>query len=276
MKFFNTVSVSFSIRLIILILLAVFSISCESIINSLSFFPDTGYTVKAEKLPAYIQPVFLNTKDGIQLESLYFRHDAGKRKIIIYFHGNAGNLYHRISEASVIYNMGHDVIISGYRGYGRSGGKPSEKGIYIDGRTVLEYVMGALHYKPEMIYIYGRSIGTTVAVDISQNIPLGGIILITPLTSASDFIKEKYPDFLAGTGSGRFLSINKITNLKSPILVIHGTDDEIIPYELGVKLYNAYPGRKKFVTIAGGGHNNLEFANPDLYWSSVKSFLEKK
>jgi len=261
--------------IIIFLLLLLFS-ACESLVNSLSFFPDTDHTVNSEKLPHYIKPVMLNTKDGIRLESLYFHHNTASGKIVIYFHGNAGNLYHRIREASVIYNMGYDIIISGYRGYGKSTGEPSEAGVYIDGRTVLDYVTGTLNYAPEKVYIYGRSIGTTVAVEISQNIKLGGVILVTPLTSAEDFIKEKYPDIFACAGKNLFRSVDKIGNLKSPVLVIHGTDDEVIPYTLGVRLYETYPGRKRFVSITGGGHNDLEFADPKLYWDSVKSFLEGK
>ena len=196
--------------------------------------------------------------------------------MVIYFHGNAGNLYHRIDEASEIYNMGHNVIISGYRGYGRSTGEPTEDGVYIDGRTVLEYVSGTLNYKQENIYIYGRSIGTAAAVEISQNITMGGVILITPLSSAADFISEKYTAILAGAGGNHFNSIGKIRNLKSPILIIHGTDDEVVPFNHGVKLYEAYQGKKQFVSIPGGGHNDLEFINPELYWNSVKSFIGGK
>lgn len=264
-----------NIRFILIMLSLLTLTACESLINSLSFFPDTNYTVSSEKLPVYIKPLMLVTKDGIKLEALYLHHEKGNRKIVIYFHGNAGNLYHRIDEASVIYNMGHNVIISGYRGYGMSSGEPTEDGIYIDGRTVLEYVSGTLHYKPENIYIYGRSIGTTVAVDISQNIPLGGVILITPLSSAADFIRDKYTGILAVAGKNHYNSIGKIRNLKSPVLVIHGTEDEIIPFNHGEKLYEAYQGKKFFVSIPGGGHNDLEFIDPELYWNPVNSFIEK-
>jgi len=263
------------IRNLILIIIILQLSACESLVNSLSFFPDTDYTVGIEKLPEYISPVMLTSDDGVRLEALYFHHEKRSRKIVVYFHGNAGNLYHRIKEGTAIYNMGYDLVISGYRGYGRSTGEPSEEGIYTDGRTVLNYVTGALNYTPEKIYIYGRSLGTTVAVEISQNIKFGGVILVTPFTSAADFIKTKYSNAFSGIGKKHFQSIEKIANLKSPILVIHGTADEIVPYELGVRLYDAYPGKKQFISIPGGGHNNLEFVDPGLYWSSVKSFLDR-
>jgi hypothetical protein len=231
--------------------------------------------VSSKNLPPHIKQLILTTDDGIGLETLYFHHEIRSVKIVIYFHGNAGNLYHRIREGSVIYNMGYDLIISGYRGYGKSSGKPTESGIYRDGRTVLNYAAVTLAYNPEKIYIYGRSIGTTVAVDISQNIKLGGVMLITPLSSGEDFVKEKYPRILSSISKNRFNSISKINNLKSPLLVIHGTEDEVIPYTLGVKLYDAYSGRKKFVTIPAGGHNDLEYTAPELYWDSVKGFLDR-
>jgi fermentation-respiration switch protein FrsA (DUF1100 family) len=101
------------------------------------------------------------------------------------------------------------------------------------------------------------------------------VILITPLTSSGDFAKEKFNRLLSCFGSGYFQSIKKINNLKSPLLVIHGTKDEVVPYTLGVKLYDAYSGLKEFISITGGGHNNLEFIAPDIYWSSVKVFLDR-
>ena len=247
--------------------------SCESLFNSVSFYPDRDFTVS--RLPGYVKHLELLTDDGIKLEALYFSHDAVSDKIVVYFHGNAGNLYNRIKEANVIFDMGCNVIISGYRGYGGSTGKPSEEGIYSDGKAVLNYVTSVLGYKPGKIYVYGRSLGTVVAVEISQNIDYGGVILVTPLTSAGDSLELRYPSVPSFIAGKRFHSIGKINNLRSPVLVIHGTSDEIIPYSLGVKLYDAYNGTKRFISIPGGGHNNLENVNPDLYWGSVKTFIEK-
>ena len=264
-----------NIKLLILSLLIIHLTACETLVNSFSFFPDSDFILSSDNLPAHITPLILDTEDGIKLESLLFTHNKRSKKFVIYFHGNAGNIYDRIEEASEIYNMGYDLIISGYRGYGRSSGAPSEKGIYIDGRAVLNYVVNTLNYKSENIYIYGRSLGTTVAVEVSQNIGLGGVILITPFTSSYDFAKEKFGTLLSCFGKGYFQSIKKINNLKSPLLVIHGTKDEVVPYILGVKLYDAYLGSKEFISITNGGHNNLEFVHPGIYWNGVKGFLSK-
>lgn len=252
----------------------VFLSGCDSAINSLAFFPDTEHLVNSDGLPEHVSEKLLVTPDGIKLQVLHFRHEKGSGKIVIYFHGNAGNLYGRMREGERIFGMGHDVVISGYRGYGRSTGEPTEEGVYIDGRTVCEYVGTTLGYPPERIFIYGRSIGTAVAVDVSMDKGYGGVILVTPLTSAKDFIKAKYPDLFAGIGSGHFESMKKISRLKAPLLVIHGTNDEIIPYNLGVKLFNAYAGEKALVTIGGGMHNNLEITNPELFWGAFERFLQ--
>jgi len=261
------------IQLSILLVFIIQLSACETLINSFSFFPNNEYLLNPDDLPPYVKPLTLNTEDGIKLESLLFTHKKRSDKFVIYFHGNGGNIYHRIKEATVIYNMGYDLIISGYRGYGKSSGEPSEKGIYIDAGTVLKYVINALNYKPEKIYIYGRSLGTAVAVEVTQNIAFGGVILITPFTSSDDFVKEKYTSLFSFFWNGYFLSIDKINNLKSPLLVIHGTKDEVVPYTLGVKFYDTYSGVKKFITITDGGHNNLEFTAPDIFWDSVKEFL---
>ncbi len=254
-------------------ILLFFITGCYGFVNSLSFFPDTTNLPGSDRFPAYISEKYLVTPDRIKLQILHFHHEKGGEKIVIYFHGNAGNLYSRISEGERIFRMGHDVIISGYRGYGRSTGKPTEEGVYIDGMTVCDYVSGVLGYPVGRIFIYGRSIGTTVAVNSSMDKDYGGVILVTPFTSAEDFIKEKYPDVFSGIGSGHFESDKKINRLKAPLLVIHGTADEIIPYKLGVKLYNLYIGRKDLLTINGGMHNNLEITDPECFWGGFEKFI---
>ena len=246
---------------------------CNGLVNSLSFFPDRNYLVKSENLPESVEEKIIPTPDGVKLQILYFRHDQGSGKVVIYFHGNAGNLYGRIDEGTRIFSMGHDVVISGYRGYGRSTGEPTEEGVYIDGRTVCDYAVDTLGYPLNKIFIYGRSIGTTVAVNVSMGMEYGGVILVTPLTSAEDFIKEKYPDVFSGIGYGHFESEKKINRLKIPLLVIHGTSDEIIPYKLGVKLYNAYKGEKELITIKDGMHNDLELTDPDVFWGAFERFI---
>ena len=249
--------------------------SCDTVINSLSFFPDRENLIPPERLPSNVSDIMIEAADGVKLQLLYMKHESRSGKALIYFHGNAGNLYDRMNEAEKIFSFGPDVIISGYRGYGRSTGEPTEEGVYTDGMCVLDYVIRTLGYAERDIFIYGRSIGTVVAVNTAMGRELAGLLLVTPLTSASDFIREKYPDLFSFIGSGHFDSGKKISSIKSPLLVIHGTEDEVIPYSLGVKLYDAYNGEKRFVRITGGGHNNLEFVDPAAYWEAFGTFLSQ-
>ena len=262
------------IKHIILLSMTMAMMASCSVKNSFTFFPDKDYIVKQEQLPFYIEELAVTTDDNKKLQALYYKHNDHKsEKLIVYFHGNAGNLFHRMDYAQRIYEMGFDVLLASYRGYAQSSGKPSEKGIYSDGAAVLDYAIGNLNYKMSGIIIMGRSLGSTVAVEIAQNKTPAGVILITPLTSGKEMAEAmgmKYLKFIAGDS---YNSIAKIDKLSSPLLIIHGDKDEVVPYKMGLDLYEKYPGSKKFVTIPNGGHNNLQDVQPKLFWTSIYDFI---
>ncbi|MBL7994218.1 alpha/beta hydrolase [bacterium] len=249
--------------------------SCDGLVNWMSFHPDTNTYISERDLPEYIRPVKIRTSDSLSIQGLYFsdKNDSVKSKIIVYFHGNAGNMYHRITEAAKLFELGYDVFVVSYRGYARSEGSPSEEGLYIDGRSALHFVTHDLGYKMSDVVIYGRSIGTTVAIDAAQDQDIAKLILITPLSSGSEYAKSKGLGGLLFLVGEPFPSIDKINNVKCPLLIIHGDADEVIPQGLGLDLYNKFSGVKKFVSIPRGGHNNLEYVYPDFYWRSIREFL---
>ena len=256
----------------LLICIFIMLLSCRGVVNSFAFFPDRDYSCP---LPVYASELMLETSDGIRLQCILMRHKPQSERIVIYFHGNAGNLYHRISEAERLFSTGCDVFLSGYRGYGRSSGEPDEEGIYEDGMCVLNYVHVAPGYSYKNIFIYGRSLGTTVAVNSAMYFDVAGVVLITPLYNGEELAKKFLPDFSVSVISGSFNSADKIKNLKCPVLFIHGTDDEVIPYSHGLMLYDTFQGNKKMVTITGGRHNDLEFTDQELYWGEVDKFLAR-
>jgi fermentation-respiration switch protein FrsA (DUF1100 family) len=182
-------------------------------------------------------------------------------------------MYHRISGAAKLFEMGYDVLVVSYRGYAGSEGSPSEEGIYTDGRSALRYVTTELGYKMSDVIIYGRSIGTTVAIDAAQRQDISKLVLITPLSSGSDYAKAQGMGSLLFLVGEPFPSIDKINHVKCPVLIVHGDKDEVIPQKLGMDLYNKYTGVKKFVSIPGGRHNDLESVYPDFYWRSIREFL---
>ena len=250
-------------------------LSCSFIFNSVTFYPDKEHILDVKKLPQGTTELFIKTKDNVSLHSLYFKHSKTSEKLIIYFHGNAGNVYNRIKESIKLSGTGCDVLLISYRGYGKSDGEPSEQGLYIDGNAAFEYASGTLGYDSKNIIIYGRSLGTAVAVNTAQFRDMNGVILITPFSSGKDLASELTHGSMTFLASGRLTSSEKINNLKCPLLVIHGTADEVVPYSLGIKLYSLYNGKKQFVTIDSGMHNDLEYTDSQTYWNAITDFVSK-
>lgn len=260
---------------LILPLLLLSLTSCGMIVDRFSFYPDTATVVDDTHLPAGARRIAIRTDDGLAIEGLLFRHGPGAcaKGLILYFHGNAGNMYHRIGEAEELFRTGRDVLVVSYRGYARSQGSPSEKGIYIDGRSALRHATHALGYDPASICVYGRSIGTTVAVEVARNKKIDRLILVTPLSSGYEFARARGFGALGLVAGRSFASIDKINDVRCPLLVIHGDRDEVVPYRHGLDLYHRYAGHKKMVTVKNGGHNDLEQVDPATYWNSIREFL---
>jgi fermentation-respiration switch protein FrsA (DUF1100 family) len=257
----------------ILIIVLVIALSVKSIRNKFTFYPDRISEIPLAGMPDYISEKQLATSDGEKLHALLFKHEE-KHPLIIYFHGNAGNLYGRVDYAQQLYEMNHDVLLVSYRGYSKSTGTPSEKGIFLDGAAAVSYAIDELGVSEKDITIFGRSLGTTVATHISQGRDFKAVVLITPLTSGKDMAQAMglgWVKFLAGNS---FNAVEKINNIKSKILIIHGDQDELTPYYMGKKLMDTFTGTKQMVTIKGGGHNDLQEIEPILFWGGIEDFLK--
>lgn len=259
--------------LIILVALGMSVSGCKAVINKLAFHPDNINVVPVNELPTGIHEITVETDDKLKINNLYLPLEESN-KIVIYFHGNAGNIYHRIPSLIQLQNFGVNVFGASYRGYGKNEGKPSEAGIYLDGKAVIEYVHKVLGFSHENIIVIGRSIGTTVAVNTTQDIVIGGLILVTPLTSGKAHANAGSLSLLSSLAGNSFDNLSKIKNIKSPIMVIHGTNDRVIPYFMGKEVFDAAMSKKEFVTIGGAGHNNLQDDYAQQYWSAILSFLK--
>jgi len=247
---------------------------CSNLVNQFAFYPDTRTIIPAEKLPPGVKEIFFTTADKVRLQAYHVTHPTSER-ILIYFHGNAGNICHRLSDFLNLKNCGINVLAVSYRGYGKSSGKPSEKGIYIDGSAAFDYAMQTLGYSLDNIIIFGRSIGTTVAVHISQHKDIAGLILITPLTSAKAQAKAKGLGLFSFLAGNAFDNLAKILTIKCPMLVIHGTDDEILSFSMGQEIFDQAVVEKRLVPIEGAGHNNLAQVDPEKYWGAIAEFIRQ-
>jgi fermentation-respiration switch protein FrsA (DUF1100 family) len=151
--------------------------SCTFIVNKASFFPNRRDIVTTEHLPENVSLIRFKTSDKKIIEALYYYNDLNK-KVILYFHGNAGNMYDRMPECKKMFNFGYNVFIVSYRGFSKSEGRPSEKGVYTDAESALAYLLNTCNYPVENVYVLERSLGTAVAVDLCQNKNIKKLVLV--------------------------------------------------------------------------------------------------
>ena len=191
-----------------------------------------------EKLNLKIEEVKITTEDNIELLAWYHKKDIKKYKTILYLHGNAGSLENRIYKINHFNNININFLLLAWRGFSGNAGKPTEQGLYQDARSAVKWLIneGAIE---ENIVIYGESLGTGVATEIAQNKNFAGVILESPFTSMIDLGQKHYPIFpVKFLLKDKYESEKKIKNLRSPILVIHGKKDKIVPFYMGEKIYD--------------------------------------
>ena len=218
------------IYLSILVLLFIFQ-------RNLMYHPEEN-NYSGDKIKVDIEKVKINTSDNLDLLGWFHKKDLKKFKTILYFHGNAGKLENRIHKLNHFNDMEVNFLIIAWRGFSGNKGKPSEKGLYIDGNSATRWLKN-LGLNEEDIILYGESLGTGIATEIAQNSNFAGLILETPFTSMVDAAKNVYPYIPVGLLlKDRYENYKKIKNINIPILVMHGEDDQIVPFRMGKKIYD--------------------------------------
>ena len=190
-----------------------------------------------DKLNVSVTKIKIKTQDNIELLSWYHNKDSKKYKTILFLHGNAGSLENRIHKINHFKDMNVNFLIIAWRGFSKNKGSPTEKGLYKDASGAVEWLKSKGIEESDII-IYGESLGTGVAVEIAQNKNFAGVILESPFTSMVDAGKDKYP-FLPVRLllKDKYESDKKIKNVNSPILIMHGKVDKIVPFHMGKKMY---------------------------------------
>ncbi|MEM9658850.1 MAG: alpha/beta hydrolase [Planctomycetota bacterium] len=201
--------------------------------------------------------VYFESQDGGRLHGWYVPHDD-PQAVALFLHGNAGNVTHRAPTLRALHDR-HDltVLTFDYRGFGRSEGKPHERGILQDARAARAWLAERTGVAERDIVLIGRSLGGGVAVDLAANDGARGLVLTSTFTSLPDVGSHHLPWLPTRLlMTNRLDSLAKIERYEGPLLQSHGDADELVPYELGRRLFDAAPGSKRFVTIAGGRHND--------------------
>lgn len=218
-----------------------------------------------------VEDVWLTTPDGLKLHG-WWKEAPESNLVTLYLHGNAGNVSHRGSHLVEITAAGSSVLVLDYRGYGKSEGKVSERGFYTDAETAYRYLRDK-GYGPARIILHGESLGTAVAVELAARIPVGGVILEAPFSSAGDAAGRVVP-VLGPLVVRGFNSKEKIPHINAPLLIIHGDADRVIHIDLGRALFEAAVEPKEFWTIPGADHNDIIESAGIEYGTRLKRFYE--
>ena len=190
-----------------------------------------------DKVSVSFERVKITTEDNIELLGWFHEKNLKEFKTLIFFHGNAGSLENRIHKLNHFQDMNINFLIIAWRGFSGNDGKPSEQGLYIDGKSAINWLTEKGVDEKNLI-LYGESLGTGVATHLAQNKNYAGLILETPFTSMADAAKKFYPYIpIKLLLKDKFENYKKIKNINSPILIMHGEVDQIIPFKMGKKIY---------------------------------------
>lgn len=241
------------------------------------YYPVREISYTPEELGLDFEEVTLKTDDGLRLSGWYIPvEDSGYT--VLFCHGNGGNMMHYLDSINIFYNLGLSCFIFDYRGYGKSEGKPSEEGTYLDARAAYNWLIREKKISPSNIIVFGRSLGGSIAAELASKVEMGALTIESAFTSYVDIGKKFYP-YMPVRWFARFSyrTIDYVKNVRCPVLIIHSRADEIVPFEFGLELYEAANEPKEFVEIFGS-HNDGFLVSSEIYksgWKKWIKFLEK-
>ncbi len=224
-------------------------------------------------------PLRITTKDGIAIAGWYIPHSP-TAKTILFCHGNGGNISYRQNYIAVLHQLGFNLLMFDYRGYGESAGEPSEIGTYYDSEAAWQYLVEEQNIAPKDIIIYGESLGGGIASYLAEQlslakVPFAGLVLASTFTSIPDRASELFP-FLPVhlLANYRYLTLERLPRITAPILVIHSPQDEIIPFHHGQRLYDHANQPKMFLEISGD-HNTGFIQSLPVYMAGLRQFRDE-
>ncbi len=272
---------------IVLVLGTVYAASCAFLVwrqTRFIFFPRS----ELEKTPETYQlpyetvwlPVPTTTGQPERMHGWWIPATQPNGKVLLYLHGNAINVGANVEHAGRFHSLGFSVLLMDYRGYGQSEGQfPSEQQVYADAETAWNYLTQQRGISPEQIVIYGHSLGGAIAIELATHHPdAAGLIVESSFTSIRDMTTQMPLFKLLPTElllHQRFNSIAKVPSLTMPVLFIHGTADEAIPYTMSQQLFAAAPEPKHLWLVTNGEHNNNAKTAGEAYFQTIREFLRR-
>jgi len=241
--------------------------------KKLIYFPTRAHDATPAGLGLAHEEVELVAGDGVRLHG-WFLPAKGSRLTVLLFHGNAGNISHRLDRALLMQlRLKVDTFLLDYRGYGRSEGSPDEAGTYEDARAAYRW-LAARGTSPERLVLFGESLGSAVATQLATEVASRALVLESPFTSVPDMARAVYPFLpLWPFVRTRYDTLSKIEALRVPLLILHGERDEVVPFAQGRRVFEAAPEPKRFYAIRGAGHNDTYVVGGDAYWQALSDFM---
>ncbi len=242
--------------------------------NFFVFYPERDFPLLPSERGLVFEDQFFTTRDGTRLHGWFFP-GKGEGPVVLFSHGNGGNISDRIDNVRRLLDCGLRVFIYDYRGYGKSDGKPFEAGIYEDGLAAWDLLVKGRGISSENIVLFGRSLGAAVAVDIATKRTAKALIMESGFTSTREMAKTMpLFQFFAPIVPVHYNNLEKIKRVKFPTLIIHGTRDELIPFRMGEALYEAASGPKYFFPVHGAGHNDTYEVGGEEYFKKLCGFAK--
>ncbi len=244
--------------------------------KSLIFYPISEIDRTPKELGLPFEDITFTTEDGVHLNGWFIPSTEGDLTLL-WFHGNAGNISHRLDNIRLLHDkVKIHIFIIDYRGYGRSEGSVSEAGTYRDASAALQYLRSRKDLDPKKIVFYGRSLGAAVAVDLALREESLALIIETPFASIRAMAKLVFPFLPVGPFlRTRYDTLEKIRKVRGPLFVLHGDQDDIVPYTQGQRIFEAAPEPKEFYTIRGAHHNDTFIVGGDAYFAALKDFIDR-
>ena len=245
---------------------------------SMIYYPTREIEQTPDRLGWKFEDLYLTTADGVRINGWFIpaaRSLPSSPITLLFLHGNAGNISHRSDKLAILRELGADVFIIDYRGYGHSEGAPNEQGTYRDAQAAYEYLTKTRGIDPRHIIVYGESLGSAVAVDLAAKQPVAGVVIEESLTSVADVGQKMFPFMpVRLLVRNKYDTLSKIGRINAPLLIFHSRDDEYFSWRHAERLFAAAREPKQLVELRGG-HNDAFLASADTYRTGLRDFLAR-
>lgn len=238
------------------------------------FFPDPELIGTPADFGMDYEEVWFTAEDGVRLHGWWVPNPGAL--VWLWFHGNAGNISHRLERLELLVKeVGVQVFIFDYREYGKSEGRISREGTFKDAAAAYRYLTDTRGVPGTELILFGRSLGTALATDLAVREPCRALILESPFTNSKDMARLYAPFLFDWRPKVPYDNLGKIGQVRVPVLVIHGSHDEIIPVDMGRRVYEAAPEPKELYIIPGAHHNDTFLVGGRTYVARLKGFIQQ-